>query len=108
MYWHGSPRTFSRNKAEMVRKAISIFRVEVKIINHEIFLAASQDYAPLHEGFQYLALSHQSDYFRIYAMHHFGGGYADIKHYHYDIRPYFKMLYDNPDKDAMGYPEKIV
>jgi hypothetical protein len=29
-------------------------------------------------------------------IHNFGGAYADIKHYHYDWRPYFKKLYDDP------------
>ena len=60
---------------------------------------------PIHEGFQYLSDHHQCDYFRLYMLHSFGGGYADIKHSHFDWNPYFKKLYDNPDKYAMGYPE---
>lgn len=34
---------------------------------------------PLHEGFEYLSLVHKSDYLRCYFMHHYGGGYSDIK-----------------------------
>ena len=34
---------------------------------------------PLHEAYQYLSLHHRSDYLRVYFMHHFGGGYSDIK-----------------------------
>ena len=37
--------------------------------------------APLHPGFKYLSAVHKSDYLRCYFMHHFGGGYADIKSY---------------------------
>lgn len=37
--------------------------------------------APLHPAYQYLSCNHQSDYLRCYFMHHFGGGYADIKPY---------------------------
>lgn len=51
---------------------------------------------PIHEGFKYLTPVHQSDYFRIYCMHNFGGGWTDIKHFHYDFRPYFEKLYNDP------------
>jgi len=37
--------------------------------------------APLHPGYKYLSCNHKSDYLRCYFMHHFGGGYADIKPY---------------------------
>lgn len=37
--------------------------------------------APLHPGYKYLSAVHKSDYLRCYFMHHFGGGYADIKPY---------------------------
>lgn len=40
-------------------------------------------------------------------VHCFGGGWSDIKHNHYDWRPYFKQLYDDPTKLAQGYIEKI-
>lgn len=34
---------------------------------------------PLHPAFQYLSDVHKSDYLRTYFMHHYGGGYSDIK-----------------------------
>jgi hypothetical protein len=34
---------------------------------------------PLHEAYPYLSNVHRSDYLRVYFMHHFGGGYSDIK-----------------------------
>lgn len=36
---------------------------------------------PLHPAYKYLSCNHKSDYLRCYFMHHFGGGYADIKPY---------------------------
>ena len=39
-------------------------------------------------------------------IHSFGGAWADVKHHHYDWRPYFKKLYDDPTKLALGYHEK--
>lgn len=34
---------------------------------------------PLHEAYPYLSAVHRTDYLRVYFMHHFGGGYSDIK-----------------------------
>lgn len=34
---------------------------------------------PLHEGYEYLSEIQKSDYLRCYFMHHYGGGYSDIK-----------------------------
>ena len=34
---------------------------------------------PLHPAYGYLSEVHKSDYLRTYFMHHYGGGYSDIK-----------------------------
>ena len=34
---------------------------------------------PLHEGYKYLSEIQQGDYLKCYFMHHYGGGYSDIK-----------------------------
>ena len=34
---------------------------------------------PFHPAVQYISECHLSDYLRVYLMHHFGGGYSDIK-----------------------------
>lgn len=34
---------------------------------------------PLHPAFEFLSSTHKSDYLRCYFMHHYGGGYTDIK-----------------------------
>jgi hypothetical protein len=33
----------------------------------------------VHPGVQYLSGNHKADYFRVYFMYYYGGGYADIK-----------------------------
>lgn len=35
---------------------------------------------PLHPAYPYLSTVHKSDYLRCYLMHHYGGGYSDVKH----------------------------
>lgn len=49
-------------------------------------------YAPLHEGFDLLSLTHKSDYLRSYFMYHYGGGYSDIKPYPFNWCFYFIKL----------------
>ncbi|HSO70892.1 MAG TPA: hypothetical protein VLQ67_14810 [Arachnia sp.] len=34
---------------------------------------------PLHPAYEFLSLVHRSDYLRAYFLHHYGGGYCDIK-----------------------------
>ena len=36
-------------------------------------------YAPIHPAYKYLSETHKADYLRVYFMHFYGGGYADIK-----------------------------
>lgn len=42
---------------------------------------------------------------RVYVMHHYGGGYTDVKHLHIDYRPFLKQFEKQEDKLAMGYAE---
>jgi hypothetical protein len=35
--------------------------------------------SPFHPAFDYLSETHKADYLRCYLMHHFGGGYTDLK-----------------------------
>ena len=59
---------------------------------------------PLHEGYQYLSETHKADYLRCYFLHHFGGGYADIKQTDFDWSPWFDK-FDDPTIWAVGYQE---
>ena len=36
---------------------------------------------PLHPAFYYLSGIHRADYLRCYLLHHYGGGYTDVKYY---------------------------
>ena len=63
---------------------------------------------PLHEGYKYLSEIQKGDYLKCYFMHHYGGGYSDIKQFRPAMswKPYFDKLNQNNDLYAMGYPEK--
>ena len=59
---------------------------------------------PLHEAYPYLSETHKADYLRCYFMHHYGGGYTDIKPTTKSWIPSFDKL-NNSDKYAIGYQE---
>ena len=59
---------------------------------------------PLHPAYKYLSYIQKSDYLRCYFMHHYGGGYTDIKECTSSWNEAFDML-NNSDKYIIGYPE---
>ena len=61
---------------------------------------------PFHPAFPYLSATHQADYLRVYLMHHYGGGYTDIKHTHTAWAPFFARMRASPAQhDVLGYTE---
>src|SRR5882762_5613921 len=44
---------------------------------------------PMHPAYDFLSATHKADYLRMYLMHHYGGGYTDIKHTAKDWNPFF-------------------
>lgn len=62
---------------------------------------------PLHEGFRYLSCIHKADYLRCYFMHHFGGGYSDIKYYtpNNNWNLCFDIMDAVPQVEVIGQPE---
>lgn len=61
--------------------------------------------APLHAAYKYLSSTHKSDYLRCYFMHHYGGGYSDIKHTEVHWKPMFVQLEQAQEAWALGYTE---
>lgn len=62
-------------------------------------------HAPLHEAYPYLSAVHRADYLRAYFMHHYGGGYADVKPALGSWEPAFSYLKAEPSCWIVGYPE---
>jgi len=58
---------------------------------------------PLHPAYELLSLNHRSDYLRAYLMHHYGGGYCDIKRVHSNWADAFDQVRDNPKIWMAGY-----
>ena len=57
---------------------------------------------PLHEGYQYLSPIQKGDYLKCYFMHHYGGGYSDIKQTSRPWTEYFDRINKNPTLNDSG------
>jgi hypothetical protein len=79
-------------------------RCPVVYINHQSLRDWEKPEYPYHPAFEYLSDTHKSDYIRCYLMHHYGGGWADIKHTSADWRPHFAKLRSS-NALALGYQE---
>jgi hypothetical protein len=80
-------------------------RCTVKLVTPRNLDEFILDDHPIHPAYKYLSVTQRSDYLRGYFMHHWGGGYADIKQIddRWDI--HFESLRNSPDFYATGYVE---
>jgi len=76
-YWAGGPMNPSRAKS--FELLVANIGVPVCLINKENVASFIYEKHPLHPAFKYLSAVHQSDYLRAYFLHHYGGGWHDIK-----------------------------
>lgn len=79
--------------------------IEVLLITPESLSSYILDDYPLHPAYQYLSLVHRSDYLRCYFMHHYGGGYSDIKAARHSWARSFDRFENDADSWILGYPE---
>lgn len=59
---------------------------------------------PLHSGYRHLSAVHKADYLRTYFMHHYGGGYCDIKKVNRSWLPALQQL-ERSEWFGVGYQE---
>ena len=101
-FWTGN------NKMSLNRKkaldSINISGLKVEFINQSNLNDwVKKDY-PLHESYEYLSFIHRADYLRVYFMHHYGGGYTDIKFIHDSWINSWEYLMTS-EKFGIGYRE---
>ena len=102
-FWTGDNKLTSKRKSCLDSIIKNIGVPVILLTKKELDNYILPDY-PLHEAYQYLSEVHKADYLRTYFMHHYGGGYTDIKKTTQDWNMYFDKL-NNSDKWALGYQE---
>lgn len=104
IFWTGSNElSINRIKAiDSIKNVTGIHVIFITTNNLQEWIV--KDY-PLHPAYEYLSLVHKADYLRCYFMHHYGGGYADIKCQTGCWINNFLMLNTNFDILAIGYRE---
>ncbi|MDM1073045.1 hypothetical protein HX001_11180 [Empedobacter brevis] len=105
-FWTGNnPLTENRKKG--IKALEKNAGVPVKLITPENLTQYIKSEYPLHKGYELLSFVHRSDYLRCYFMHHYGGGYADVKPFINSWKPAFEKLNSKKDKYIIGYPELL-
>jgi len=103
-FWTGN-NEMSKNRLESLSSLKKNTGVEIVLVtpkNLDTFILSD---FPLHKSFQYLSAVHKSDYLRCYFMHHYGGGYSDIKCSTNNWESLFMKLEKQTSKWIVGYRE---
>ena len=82
----------SDNRKRCLDSIIKNTNVEVSLITAYNLKDYEKLECPIHPSYEYLSAVHRSDYLRTYWMHHFGGGYTDIKDTNSDWNVFFDKL----------------
>jgi hypothetical protein len=70
----------SKNRFAAFKSLVEKIGVPVILITSKNFPSFIKQSHPIHKSFDLLSGVHKSDYMRTYLLHHYGGGYHDIKH----------------------------
>lgn len=102
--WTGS-ELMSQNRLQALWSLFKNTGRPVALVTQNTLAEWVLPYAPLHPAYQYLSSTHKSDYLRCYLMHHYGGGYSDIKFTETRWESFFVQLEHSQEALALGYTE---
>lgn len=81
--WFGGYGTtiplMSSNRFAVFCELYKAIKVPIVMITDNNYKELIKSEFQLHKSFEYLSGVHKSDYFRCYLLHHYGGGYHDVK-----------------------------
>jgi len=83
VFWFGGYKKkcplMSWNRYCAFRSIVENISVPVILITYCNYKSFIKKNFPINKSFEYLSGVHKSDYFRVYMLNHYGGGYHDIK-----------------------------
>lgn len=77
----------------------------VELVTDETLATYVKPGKPLPPGYEFLSPTFKADVVRAYLMHHYGGGYTDIKETAVNWAGVFDTMNANPSIWVTGYPE---
>ena len=102
-FWTGT-NTMSETRLQCLLNTIMVSRCNIILVtpvNLHDYIAPES----IHPAYQYLSETHKADYLRTYFMHHYGGGYSDIKQQTGSWLLAFEYMQNNSEYYICGYPE---
>lgn len=102
-FWTGL-NEMSENRLEGLRSMKENAGVSVFLVTPGNLDSYILEKYPLHPAYEFLSMVHRSDYLRCYFMHHFGGGYSDIKSCPHSWKSSFEQM-NQSDSWVLGYEE---
>jgi hypothetical protein len=102
-FWIGDA-PLSEARLAGLQSLAAVTECKVHLVTDETVSTFILPQAPLHPAYPLLTPIHRSDYLRAYFMHHYGGGYSDIKPTRQTWKPTFETLRSN-DAFGAGFPE---
>lgn len=96
----------SANRKDSLQNLIELTDCEIVFITKNTLYKYILPDVPLHKGYKYLSEIQKSDYLKCYFMHHYGGGYSDIKKTLGSWVHFFEELNSNDKIYCIGYGEK--
>lgn len=103
-YWAGG--SMNENRHLSFNTLVDNIQVPVFLINKDNLHQIRLPKHPFHPAFPYLSAVHQSDYIRIYLLHHYGGGWHDIKATEVSYKEVWSE-FENPNIYLIGRQERI-
>jgi hypothetical protein len=103
MFWTGENEMSSNRKRSYEQFCQANEKCSVILVKQKDIEALEY----LHEGYQYLSPIQKGDYLKGYFMHHYGGGYSDVKGTNISWENYFERFNKNSDLLGIGSAESF-
>jgi hypothetical protein len=104
--WWLNEENMSENRQNSLNNLRSVTECDIIFINNKNLNDYILPNYPLHEGYQYLSEIQKGDYLKGYFMHHYGGGYSDIKKTLGSWIQFFDDLNSDESLYLIGYGER--
>jgi hypothetical protein len=105
VFWTGN-NPMSENRKKSIESLKTVCEANIILITPSNLNNYIKDNAPLHPAYNYLSLTHKSDYLRVYFMYYHGGGYSDVKRSLGSWKKGFELINSNPDVWMVATREK--